>query len=235
MPELSPTEKDLSAPREEKIRVLLADDHAILRQGIRMLLEAQPDMEVVGEATNGREAVEQARLLRPLVILMDISMPELNGLEATRKIKQEFPAIQIVILTMHETDEYLVKILQAGATGYVLKQAVDRELIEAVRIASNGDTYLYPSIARRLVTDYLRRVEAGTMEERDAAYETLTAREREILKLIAQGHTNKEIAEILTLSVKTVENHRYSLMNKLNAHDRGELIKYAIRVGLIQP
>lgn len=235
MPELSPTEKNLPAPREEKIRVLLADDHAILRQGIRMLLEAQPDMEVVGEATNGREAVEQARLLRPLVILMDISMPELNGLEATRKIKQEFPAIQIVILTMHETDEYLVKILQAGATGYVLKQAVDRELIEAVRIASHGDTYLYPSIARRLVTDYLRRVEAGTMDERDAAYETLTAREREILKLIAQGHTNKEIAEILTLSVKTVENHRYSLMNKLNAHDRGELIKYAIRVGLIQP
>ena len=235
MPDPSLTEKDLSAPLEEKIRVLLADDHAILRQGIRMLLEAQPDMEVVGEATNGREAVEQARLLRPLVILMDISMPELNGLEATRKIKQELPATQIVILTMHETDEYLVKILQAGATGYVLKQAVDRELIEAVRIASNGDTYLYPSIARRLVTDYLRRVEAGTMEERDAAYETLTAREREILKLIAQGHTNKEIAEILTLSVKTVENHRYSLMNKLNAHDRGELIKYAIRVGLIQP
>ncbi|HEX2916832.1 MAG TPA: response regulator transcription factor [Chloroflexia bacterium] len=217
---------------ERVIRVLLADDHTILRQGIRMLLEAQPDIEVVGEATNGREAVEQARLLHPLVILMDISMPELNGLEATRLIKHEFPETQIVILTMHENEEYLVKILQAGATGYVLKQAADRELIEAVRIASRGDTYLYPRIARRLVTDYLRRVEAG---ENEAAYDSLTARERETLKLIAEGHTNKEIAEKLTLSVKTVENHRYSLMNKLNAHDRGELIKFAIRVGLIQP
>lgn len=217
-----------------KITVLLADDHTILRQGIRTLLETQPDMEVVGEATNGREAVEQARRLRPLVILMDISMPLLNGLEATRQIKKELPAIQVVVLTMHENEEYLVNILQAGATGYVLKQAADRELIEAVRIASRGDTYLYPRIARLLVTDYLRRVEAGVPDERDAAYDTLTQREREILKLIAEGHTNKEIAELLVLSVKTVENHRYSLMNKLNAHDRGELIKYAIRVGLIQ-
>ncbi len=221
-------------PSSTKIRVLLADDHTILRQGIRMLLETQPDMEVVGEATNGREALEQAQVLHPLVVLMDISMPELNGLEATRLIKQEMPQTQVVILTMHEAEEYLIKILQAGATGYVLKQAADRELIEAVRTASRGDTYLYPRIANRLVSDYLRRVEAGTLDERDAAYESLTARERETLKLIAQGHTNKEIAEILTLSVKTVENHRYSLMNKLNAHDRGELIKYAIRVGLIQ-
>lgn len=225
-------EENLAPP---KIRVLLADDHTILRQGIRMLLETQPDMEVVGEATNGREAIEQARLLRPLVILMDISMPELNGLEATRFIKHDLPATQVVILTMHETEEYLVKILQAGATGYVLKQAADRELIEAVRISSRGDTYLYPRIASRLVSDYLRRVEAGTTDERDATYDSLTTREREILKLIAQGHTNKEIAELLTVSVKTVENHRYSLMHKLNAHDRGELIKYAIRVGLIQP
>ncbi len=217
-----------------KITVLLADDHTILRQGIRTLLETQPDMEVVGEATNGREAVELARQLRPLVILMDISMPLLNGLEATRLIKKELPAVQVVVLTMHENEEYLVNILQAGATGYVLKQAADRELIEAVRIASRGDTYLYPRIARLLVTDYLRRVETGVPDERDAAYDTLTQREREILKLIAEGHTNKEIAELLVLSVKTVENHRYSLMNKLNAHDRGELIKYAIRVGLIQ-
>ena len=140
-----------------RITVLLADDHTILRQGIRTLLETQPDMEVVGEATNGREAVEQARRLRPLVILMDISMPLLNGLEATRQIKKELPACQVVVLTMHENEEYLVNILQAGATGYVLKQAADRELIEAVRIASRGDTYLYPRIARLLVTDYLRR------------------------------------------------------------------------------
>lgn len=234
MPEITPSE-DSSTEPNSIIRVLLADDHTILRQGIRLLLESQPGIEVVGEATNGQEAIEQARLLLPTVILMDISMPLLNGLQATRRIKQELPAIQIVILTMHETEEYLVKILQAGATGYVLKQAADRELIEAVQIASRGDTYLYPRIATRLVSDYLRRIETGLPDERDAAYETLTAREREILKLIAEGHTNKEIAELLTLSVKTVENHRYSLMNKLNAHDRGELIKYAIRVGLILP
>jgi two-component system response regulator NreC len=214
---------------------MLADDHTILRQGIRMLLEAQEDMEVVGEAVNGRDAVEKARALHPQIILMDISMPELNGLEATRQIKRELPAIQVVILTMHDNEEYLVQILQAGATGYVLKQAADRELIEAVRIASRGDTYLYPRIATRLVSDYLRRVESSPPDEPDATYESLTAREREILKLIAEGHTNKEIAEMLVVSVKTVENHRYSLMNKLNAHDRGELIKYAIRVGLIQP
>ncbi|NWJ94373.1 MAG: response regulator transcription factor [Chloroflexi bacterium] len=200
-----------------------------------MLLEAQEDMEVVGEAVNGRVAVEQSRALNPEVVLMDISMPELNGLEATRQIKREFPGTQVVILTMHESEEYLIKILQAGATGYVLKQAADRDLIEAVRIASRGDTYLYPRIATRLVSDYLRRIESTSSEEFDAAYESLTAREREILKLIAEGHTNKEIAEILVLSVKTVENHRYSLMNKLNAHDRGELVKYAIRIGLIQP
>ncbi len=231
MPENGPPLKSEAA---NKITVLLADDHTVLRQGIRALLETQPDMTVVGEAANGREAVEQARRLCPAVILMDISMPLLNGLEATRQIKKELPACQVVVLTMHENEEYLVNILQAGATGYVLKQAADCELIEAVRTASRGDTYLYPRIARLLVTDYLRRVEAGTPDERDAAYDTLTHREREILKLIAQGHTNKEIAELLVLSVKTVENHRYSLMNKLNAHDRGELIKYAIRVGLIQ-
>lgn len=232
---MSDTVQQSSPNLTPKIQVLLADDHTILRQGIRLLLESQPDMEVVGEATNGLEAIKLAHSLRPDIILMDISMPQLNGLEATRRIKQELPTIQIVILTMHETEEYLIKILQAGATGYVLKQAADRELIEAVRIASRGDTYLYPRIASRLVSDYLRRIETGTPDERDTAYETLTAREREILKLVAEGHTNKEIAELLTLSIKTVENHRYSLMNKLNAHDRGELIKYAIRVGLIQP
>ena len=231
MPETASPEKSEVATR---ITVLLADDHTVLRQGIRALLETQPDMAVVGEATNGREAVELARKLHPAVILMDISMPILNGLEATRQIKKELPECQVVVLTMHENEEYLVNILQAGATGYVLKQAADRELIEAVRIASRGDTYLYPRIARLLVADYLRRVETGVPDERDAAYDTLTQREREILKLIAQGHTNKEIAELLVLSVKTVENHRYSLTNKLNAHDRGELIKYAIRVGLIQ-
>ncbi len=217
-----------------KIRVLLADDHAVLRHSIRMLLETTGDMVVVGEAVNGQDALEKVRELLPAVVLMDISMPVLNGLESTRKIKREIPATQVVILTMHENEEYLVQILQAGAVGYVLKQAADQELIEAVRIASRGDTYLYPRIATLLVSDYLKRVESNPNGELDPRFETLTAREKEILKLIAEGHTNKEIAEILVVSVKTVENHRYSLMNKLNAHDRGELIKYAIRIGLIQ-
>ncbi|MEI7554045.1 response regulator transcription factor [Candidatus Chlorohelix sp.] len=218
-----------------KVRVLLVDDHTILRQGIRILLEAQDDFEVVGEATNGREALELARQYNPDVVLMDISMPEMNGLEATRRIKKELSQIRVVILTMHETEEYLVQILQAGANGYVLKQAADYELIEAVRIANRGDTYLYPRIAALLVTDYLKRLQGKPAEELDPAFESLTAREREILVLIAEGRTNREIAEALTLSIKTVENHRYSLMNKLNAHDRGELVRYAIRVGLIQP
>jgi two-component system response regulator NreC len=218
-----------------KVRVLLVDDHTILRQGIKILLEAQEDLEIAGEATNGREALEQVRRLIPDVVLMDISMPELNGLEATRLIKKEFPRVQVVILTMHETEEYLVQILQAGATGYVLKQAADHELIEAVRIASRGDTYLYPRIAAMLVSDYLKRMNNNRLDEQDPAYESLTTREREILVLVAEGLTNKEIAEELTLSVKTVENHRASLMNKLNAHDRSELVRYAIRVGLINP
>ena len=212
---------------------MLADDHTLLRQGIRLLLETQSEMLVVGEATNGREAIEAVRRLQPDIVLMDISMPELNGLEATRIIKRELPRTQVVILTMHETDEYLAQILQAGATGYVLKQAADHDLIEAVKIASRGDIYLYPKIANRLVSDYLKRLEAGAPDPHDAAYDSLTQREREILKLIAQGNTNKTIAESLSLSPKTVENHRYSLMNKLNAHDRGELVKYAIRAGLI--
>jgi len=216
-----------------RIRIVLADDHTLLRQGIRLLLETQSEMLVVGEATNGREAIEAVRRLQPDIVLMDISMPELNGLEATRIIKRELPRTQVVILTMHETDEYLAQILQAGATGYVLKQAADHDLIEAVKIASRGDIYLYPKIANRLVSDYLKRLEAGAPDPHDAAYDSLTQREREILKLIAQGNTNKTIAESLSLSPKTVENHRYSLMNKLNAHDRGELVKYAIRAGLI--
>jgi two-component system response regulator NreC len=232
---MQPISSKTSSLNSAKIRVVLADDHTILRQGIRMLLETQPDMQVVGEATNGREAIEAVRSLHPDIVLMDISMPELSGLEATRIIKKELPQTQIVILTMHETEEYIAQILQAGATGYVLKQAADRDLIEAVRIARSGDTYLYPKIANRLVSDYLKRLEAGAPDEHDAAYESLTQREREILKLIAEGHTNKAIAEILTVSIKTVENHRYSLMNKLNAHDRSELVKYAIRIGLIQP
>lgn len=235
MQERNQIQRQATPGNSPKIRVVLADDHTLLRQGIRMLLEAQPDVLVIGEATNGREAVEAVRQLLPDVVLMDISMPELSGLEATRIIKKELPQTQIVILTMHETEEYIAQILQAGATGYVLKQAADHDLIEAVRIASRGDTYLYPKIANRLVSDYLKRLEAGAPDEYDAAYESLTQREREVLKFIAEGHTNKEIAEILTLSIKTVENHRYSLMNKLNAHDRGELVRYAIRVGLIHP
>ena len=221
---------------DQPIRVLLADDHTILRQGIRMLLETQDDIVVVGEAVNGQDAVDKTRALVPDVVLMDIAMPILTGLEATRTIKRDMPGVQVVILSMHENEEYVVQILQAGATGYVLKQAADTDLIEAVRVARTGNTYLYPSIATRIISDYLRRVETGEGEDKErSAYAALTGREREILKLIAEGHTNKAIAEQLSLSIKTVENHRANLMGKLHAHDRAELVKFAIRVGLIEP
>ena len=213
-----------------KIRVLLADDHAIVREGVRMLLESQPDMEVVGEATDGREAVAKAGLLRPDIVLMDISMPNMSGLEACRVIKQESPQVQVLALTIHESYEYFFRILNCGASGYVVKGATSQELLAAIRAVHQGGVYLYPSVAKSLVADYLRRV--GTGEERHS-YDGLTAREREVLKLVAEGRSNKEIADLLSLSVKTVMTHRANVMEKLGIHNRTELVKYAIRQGLI--
>jgi two-component system response regulator NreC len=213
-----------------KIRVLLADDHLILREGIRLLLGKVPDIEVVGEASEGGEAVAKAEQLVPDVVLMDITMPGLNGLEATRQIKQKTPQVKVLILTMHDTSQYLSQMLQAGASGYVVKTTTTHDLISAIKAVHQGDVYLYPSIAKMLVEDYLQKVKTG---EEKTSYEGLTRREREILMYIAEDKKNKEIADLLGISVRTVQAHRTNLMDKLGAHDRTELVKYAISKGII--
>lgn len=215
-----------------RIRVLIADDHAILRDGIRALLEDEPDIDVVAEAEDGRWAVEQARKLHPDVVLMDIAMPLLNGLEATRQIKRDFPATHVLILTMHDDAEYVERVLEAGASGYVLKHAAGRELITAIRAVAGGGAFFSPSIARHVLEGYVGRRDGPTGHD---PYDDLTPREREILQLVVEGYTNREIAEMLTLSIKTIKTHRLNLMQKLDIHDRGELIKYAIHKGIIQP
>ncbi|MBI1802024.1 MAG: response regulator transcription factor [Chloroflexi bacterium] len=210
-----------------KLRVLLADDHAIVREGVRMILNAQPDLVVVGEASNGNEVLSLAQTLKPDLVVMDIGMPGKNGLEATRALKQLQPHLPIVILTMHEDEDYFFRVLAAGAAGYVLKGAGSDELLSAIRAIQQGGVYLYPTMAKKLVGDYLKAQGA-------AARDPLTPREREVLKLIAAGKTNREIAEALVLSLNTVQTHRLHLMEKLNLHNRTELIKYAIRRGLIE-
>ncbi|MEE8318620.1 MAG: response regulator transcription factor [Dehalococcoidales bacterium] len=213
-----------------RIRVFLADDHLLLREGIRSLLGKVPDIEVVGEAGDGKEAVEKVEQLLPDVVLMDITMPELGGLEATQRIKQKNPQVKVLILTIHETSQYLAGMLNVGASGYVVKTTASGELTSAIRAVHHGDIYLYPSIARMLVEDYLHKVKVG---EQKSSYEGLTPREREILKYIAEDRKNKEIADLLGISVRTVQAHRTNLMDKLGARDRTELVKYAIRKGII--
>ncbi len=220
----------MSAMNKNKIRVFLTDDHLILREGIRSLLEKVPDIEMVGEADNGSEAVTKVAQLMPDVVLMDITMTGLNGLEATRQIKQEHPSVKVLILTMHETDQYLSEMLEAGASGYVVKTTTSSELISAIRTVYQGDVHLYPSIARMLVEDYLQKVTLGEEKE---SYNGLTPREKEILRYIAGDKQNKEIADLLGISVSTVQTHRTNLMDKIGAHDRTELVKYAIRKGII--
>ncbi|GCE06604.1 MULTISPECIES: response regulator [Dictyobacter] len=214
-----------------KIRILLADDHTILRAGLKMMLNAQPDMEVVGEAQDGRQAIQEAQRLQPDVILMDITMPDINGIEATKQIRRLLPDIRILVLTMHEHDEYVFQALRAGAAGYMLKEAADTELITAIHVIKSGQFYLSPTAQSVVVGDYLQRVRTG--EERDS-YSSLTEREREILKLVAEGHTNNQIAERLIISPKTVDTHRTHIMDKLNLHSRAELVKYAMRRGLLE-
>ena len=212
-----------------KIRVLLADDHRILRDGIRALFDDQADIEVVGEAEDGLKTVKMVAQLRPDVVVMDIAMPLLNGLEATRQIQRDHPRVKVLILTMHENEEYIRQVLAAGALGYVLKDAAARDLLGAIRAVYQGEAVLSPAITRLVIEDYLRW---GDIRAEDTS-DGLTPREREVLQLIAEWYTNKEMAEILSLSVKTIQSHRTNLMNKLDLHDRGELIKYAIQKKII--
>lgn len=213
-----------------KVRVLIVDDHAIVRDGVRMILEAQPDIEVVGEASDGREALEAARQLSPGVVLMDIAMPGMNGLEATAAIRQDLPDVQVLILTMHEDYEYFFEVLRAGASGYVLKGASSDDLVSAIRAVHQGGVYLHPAVAKNLVSDYVKRMEPG--EDR-ARYDGLSDRERQVLKLVAEGETSRQIAEELFLSVNTVQTHRAHIMEKLGLHNRTDLIRYALRKGLV--
>ncbi len=214
-----------------KIHILLADDHTILRAGLKMMLNAQPDMEVIGEAHDGRQAVNEALRLQPDIVLMDITMPDINGIEATRQIKRMLPDVKVLVLTMHENDEYVFQALRAGASGYILKEAADTELITALHVIQSGQFYLSPTAQSVIVGDYLQRVHTG--EERDS-YSSLTEREKEILKLVAEGYTNNQIAERLVISPKTVDTHRTHVMDKLNLHSRAELVKYAMRRGLLE-
>lgn len=211
-----------------KTKILLVDDHAIVRAGLRLLLESQSDLAVVGEAASGREAIRAVKELRPDLVLMDVAMPDLNGLEATRRIKAEHSKVQVLALTMHENEQYFFQMLHAGAAGYVVKGAPPEELIGAIRSVTRGEAYLSPPLTRRLLDDYLGRVKEG-----QPAADPLTDREREILRLIAEGLTSKEVANRLIISPHTVERHRANAMAKLDLHNRAELIRYAIRKGLI--
>lgn len=212
------------------IRILLADDHAILRDGIRALLSDETDLNVVGEAENGRQAVEQARALRPDIVIMDIGMPLLSGLEATTQIRRDVPEARVLILTMHQNEEYLARVLAAGASGYVLKDVAGRELVSAIRQVAGGEAFFSPSMTKTLTSLYLHSLEA---ERTHDPYSDLTIREREVLQLVAEGFTNHQIAEMLKLSIKTVKTHRLHLMQKLDLHDRTELVKYAFQKGII--
>jgi two-component system, NarL family, response regulator NreC len=213
------------------IRVFLADDHAVLRDGLRYLLQAQEDIIVVGEANNGRHAVEGVKALEPSVVLMDISMPELNGIEATRQIRQVSPSTRVVILSMYSTAEHVLRSLQAGAQGYLLKQSAGTEVVQAIYSVNSGRRYLSDKIAEMVIDDYVRRCEADVLT---SPLERLSAREREVLQLVAEGKSSAEIAEALHLSVKSIETYRSRLMTKLGLDDITDLVRFAIQQGLIQ-
>ena len=212
-----------------KIKVLVVDDHAVVREGVKMVLETDPELRVVGEAASGEEAIDLVRQLEPDVVVMDIGMPGLSGFEATRRIRESRPDVNVLALTVHDSEAYVFQMLQAGAVGYVLKRSEAPEVIRAVKAAHRGEALLHPSVAKLLIQDYLTRAERGE----EVTYDQVSDREREILKLIAEGLTNKEIAEKLFLSVKTVQAHRANLMRKLGLHDRVELVKYALRKGIV--
>jgi two-component system, NarL family, response regulator NreC len=209
----------------KKIRILLADDHAVVRQGFRMILATEADMEIVGETSNGREAVALSEKLNPDVVVMDVAMPELNGIEATRRLAESVPHARVLALSMHKDSMYVREILRAGARGYLLKDAFDHDLVAAVRAVAGGKGYLSPEISDAVLSDYRKHV--------TDPLDLLTSREREILQLLAEGKTNKDIASDLKLSVYTVDAHRGRIMEKLNLHSIGELVRFAVRSGLI--
>ncbi len=210
---------------QKAIRILLADDHSLVRQGFRRILDAHPDLEIVGEASDGREAVEQTARLQPDVVVMDVAMPGLNGIDATRQICESSPRTRVLALSMHRDAVYVREILRAGARGYLLKDAIDADLVSAVRAVARGEGYIAPAVADCVLADYRQHV--------SDPIDLLTAREREVLQLIAEGKTNKEIATLLNLSVYTVDAHRGRIMEKLNLHSAGELVRFALRKGLI--
>jgi two-component system response regulator NreC len=215
-----------------KIRLLLVDDHQVVRSGLRMLLASESDVEIVGEAGTAREAIEAVRLLHPTVVLMDIGLPDLSGIEATREIKRSNPEIAVLALTIHEDEEYFFKMLEVGAGGYVPKRAAPEELLTAIRAAAAGEVYLYPSMAKLLVKDYLSQ---DRSTDAASTLDGLTDREQEVLRYLADGITNEEIAAALVISIKTVARHRENIMQKLGLHSRAELVRYAIRKGIIKP
>lgn len=212
-------------------RILIADDHTMVRRGLRQVLSREPDMEIVCEATDGAEAVELALAGEVDLALLDVSMPRMTGLQAAREITQRDPELRVLMLSMHDNEQYLFEALQAGASGYVLKTAADLDVVEAVRSAMRGEPFLYPGAVRALVRDYLERARHGETTPQDP----LTAREQEIVKLIAEAYSNEEIATVLVISKKTVERHRANILQKLGMRDRVELTRYAIRRGLVDP
>ena len=225
---LRPRPDGSAVVKGEKARVLVADDHLVVRKGVRAILEIERDIVVVGEARDGIEALALCRELEPDIVLLDIAMPGMSGIEVARQVQREQPQTRIILLTMHEEDEYFFEAVAVGVAGYVVKGASADELLFAIRSVQQGGIYLYPSLAKKLVTDYLRG-------KTTAAYEGLTPREREVLGLIVEGLPNKQIAERLYVSITTVQTHRAHVMEKLNLHSQAELVKYAIRKGILKP
>lgn len=215
-----------------KTKLLLVDDHAVVRSGLRMLLDGEIDVEIVGEAGTASEAINAVASLKPDMVLMDIGLPDMSGIDAAREVKRLWPEVSIVALTIHEDQEYFFKMLEAGASGYVPKRAAPEELLTAIRVAASGGVYLYPSLAKLLVKDYLSNEQSNGDEDN---LNNLTPREQEVLTLLADGDSNIDIAAQLSISPKTVARHRENIMRKLNLHSRTELVKYAIRKGIIQP
>lgn len=213
-----------------KTRVLIADDHAVVRRGVRAMLDPEADLEVVAEAQDGVEAVQRALADDIDLAILDISMPRMTGLQAARELTQRRPAVRVLLLSMHENEQYLFEALKAGACGYVLKSAADRDLLEGCRAAMRGEPFVHPGAVAALIKDFLRRAQRG-----EDVGDPLTDRELEVVKLVAEAHTNEEIAEALVISVKTVERHRANIMEKLGMHDRVQLTRYAIRRGLTMP